>query len=51
MNKKPPLTDLERQKAFNIRQTTPTVRNDSARDIMKTKVWDKLNTHGNPKKK
>ena len=47
--KPPPLTDLERQKAFNIRKTHPDI-DTLAREMMKRKEWDKLNTRGNPKK-
>lgn len=41
-----PLTDLERQKAHNIREKGAAGKNDSARDIMKTKDWKERNTHG-----
>lgn len=44
-----PLTDLERQKAHNIREKGAAGKNDSARDIMKTKDWKERNTHGSLK--
>jgi len=43
----PPLTDLERQKAHNIRKTHPDI-DALAREMMKKKEWDRLNTRGNP---
>ena len=51
MAKKPPLTDLERQKAHNIRKTHPEVADAKAREIIKKPVWHSSNTHGNPKSK
>jgi hypothetical protein len=49
--KPPPLTDLERQKAHNIRKTHPEISDEKARDIMKKPTWNSSNTRGNPKTK
>ena len=44
-----PLTDLERQKGFNIRKTTDSEK--STRELKPTEEWKARNTRGNPKKK
>lgn len=47
--KKTPLTDLERQKGYNIRQKDKT--NKSTRELKSTEIWSARNTHGSTKKR
>ena len=51
MSKKPPLTDLERQKGFNVRKTHENVENMKTRDLMSKPEYKHSNTRGNPKTK
>lgn len=49
--KKTPLTDVERQKGFNIRHNVEGKSEKSTRDLKNEDVWNSRNTKGNPKKK
>ena len=45
-----PLTNLERQKGFNIREKGAAPADKPTREIKATKTWQQRNTKGNPAK-
>jgi hypothetical protein len=44
-----PISDLDRVKAFNIREKTDSKK--SSRELKSTDAWKERNTHGNKKTK